>query len=104
MRWFERIAAGLASKDLSSAEVGRRLGISGQAVGMKLRGERGVSVEELKALAALAGLTVAEVVGDDVVVIEIQDEKDLIEFYRLLTPEQRVMLLGLAKQLAAPKG
>lgn len=71
---------------------------------MKLRGERGVSVEELKALAALAGLTVAEVVGDDVVVIEIQDEKDLIEFYRLLTPEQRVMLLGLAKQLAAPKG
>jgi transcriptional regulator with XRE-family HTH domain len=100
VRWFERLADGLAKKNVSAAEAGRRLGISGQAVGLKLRGERGVSVEELKALAKMAGLTVSEVVGDDAVVIDLQDEKDLIELFRLLSPEQRKMLLGLAAQLA----
>lgn len=101
MRWYERVATGLAQKEISAAEVGRRLGISGQAVGMKLRGERGVSVDELKELAKLAGLTVAEVVGDDAVVIELEDEKDLIELYRLLTPEQRKMLLQVGQQFLA---
>lgn len=100
MRWFERLATALAQKNLSAAAVGRELGISGQAVGMKLRGERGVSVEELKALARLAGLTVAEVVGDDAVVVELQDEKDLVELFRLLTGEQRKMVLGLLANLA----
>lgn len=66
---------------------------------MKLRGERGVSVDELKTLAKLAGMSVAEAVGDDVVVIDLQDEKDLIELFRLLTPEQRKLLLGMASQM-----
>lgn len=100
MRWFERLAIALSDKGISAAEAGRRLGISGQAVGLKLRGERGVSVDELKALARMAGLTVSEVVGDDAVVIDLQDERDLIELYRLLNTEQRKMLLGLAAQLA----
>jgi transcriptional regulator with XRE-family HTH domain len=100
MRWFERLAAGLSTKGISAAEAGRRLGISGQAVGLKLRGERGVSVDELKALAKMAGLSVAEVVGDDAVVVELEDEKDLIELYRLLTPSQRKMLLGVAAEMA----
>ena len=38
------------------------------------------------------------------IVIELKDEMDLIELYRLLTPEQRKMLLGLAQQLAGSKG
>lgn len=100
MRWYERLAAGLAKRDISLAEAGRRLGISGQAVGLKLRGERGVSVDELKELARMAGLTVSEVVGDDAVVIDLEDEKDLVELYRLLAPEQRKMLLDLARQFA----
>lgn len=103
MRWFDRVSAALSDKGISAAAVGRALGISGQAVGMKLRGERGVSVEELKALAKLAGLSVAEAVGDDVVVIELQDEKDLIELYRLLTPEQRKLLLGMAGQMVGQR-
>jgi transcriptional regulator with XRE-family HTH domain len=99
MRWFDRVAAALAEKGVSAAAVGCELGISGQAAGMKLRGKRGVSVEELKIMAKLAGLTVAEAVGDDVVLIELQDERDLIELYRLLTPEQRKLLLGMAGQM-----
>src|SRR5687768_670615 len=104
MRWYERIAAALDARKVSKAEVGRELGITGQAITLKLQGKRPVSVEELKVMARWAGMTVAEAVGDDAVVIELKDEQDLIELYRLLTPEQRQMLLGLARQLAASKG
>lgn len=103
MRWFDRVAAGLAANNVSNAEVGRQLKLTGQSVGQKLSGKRGVSVDELKALARLAGLSVSEAVGDDIVVIELQDEIDLIELYRLLSPEQRKMLLGLASQLAGQR-
>lgn len=100
MRWYERIAAAFKTHGVIKAEVGRELGISGQSVTQKLQGKRPVSVEELKVMARWARMTVAEAVGDDAVVIELKDEQDLIELYRLLTPEQRQMLLGLARQLA----
>jgi transcriptional regulator with XRE-family HTH domain len=103
MRWYERIAAAFEARKVNRAEVGRELGISGQAITLKVQGKRPVSVEELKVLARFAGLSVAEAIGDDAVVIELKDEQDLIELYRLLTPEQRNMLLGLARQLAATK-
>ena len=101
MRWYERIAAAFDAYGVSRAEVGRELGMTGQAITLKLQGKRPVSVEELKVMARWARMTVAEAVGDDAVVIELQDEQDLIELYRLLTDEQRQMLLGLARQLAA---
>ena len=101
MRWYERIASAFEARKVNRAEVGREIGITGQAVTLKLQGKRPVSVEELKVLARFAGLSVAEAVGDDAVVIELKDEQDLIELYRLLTPEQRSMLLNLARQLVS---
>lgn len=101
MRWYERVALAIRAKGMGPTEVGLALGVTPQSAGQKLQGKRGVSVDELKVLAGLAGMTVSEAVGDDAVVIDLQDEKDLIEFYRLLSPEQRSMLLGLAQQLAS---
>lgn len=102
MRWYERIAAAFDAQTpkVNRAEVGRELGITGQAITQKLQGKRPVTVDELKVIARYARMTVAEAVGDDAVVIELKDEQDLIELYRLLTPAQREMLLGLARQLA----
>jgi len=101
MRWYERIAAAFETRKVNRAEVGREIGITGQAITLKLQGKRPVSVEELKILARWAGMSVAEAIGDDAVVIDLKDEQDLIELYRLLTPEQRLMLISLARQLAA---
>ena len=105
MRWYERIAAALDARRVSRAEVGRSMTppVTGQAITLKLQGKRPVSVDELKVMARWAGMTVAEAVGDDAVVIELKDEQDLIELFRLLTPEQQKMLLGLARQLAGSK-
>lgn len=103
MRWFERVAEGLKAEGISKAAVGRELGLTGAAITHKLQGDRPTNIDELKVMARLAGMSVAEAVGEDALVIELRDEMDLVEFYRLLTPEQRKMLLGLAQQLAASK-
>lgn len=101
MRWYERIAAAFDARGVNRAEVGRELGITGQAITLKVQGKRPVTVDELKVLARFAGLSVSEVIGDDAVVIDLEDEKDLIELYRLLTPEQRQMFLGMMRQFAS---
>ena len=88
---------------MSNAEVGRELGMSGQAITLKLQGKRPVTVDELKVFARLAGMTEAEALGDDTLVIELKDEQDLIELYRLMTPEQRQMFMGLGRQLTGSK-
>lgn len=103
MRWFERVDKALKERGVSKAAVGRELGLTGSAVTHKLLGNRPTNIDELKVIARLAGMSVAEAVGDDAVVIELRDEMDLIELYRLLTPEQRKMILGLAQQLAGAK-
>lgn len=101
MHWYERVAAALRSKSVSNAEVGRALNMSGQAITLKLQGKRPVSVQELQVMVRMAGLTVPEALGDDAVVIELQDEMDLIELFRLMSAEQQKRFLATAKDAVA---
>jgi transcriptional regulator with XRE-family HTH domain len=103
MHWYERVAAGLDAKGVSKAAVGRELGMTGAAITHKLQGQRPTNIDELKVMCRLAGLSVSEALGDEAVVIELRDEIDLVELYRLLTPEQRKMLFGLAQQLVGTR-
>lgn len=102
MHWYERVAAALRERGVSNAEVGRAMTppVTGQAITLKLQGKRPVTVDELKVMADKAGMTVAEAVGDDAVVIELNDEMDLVELFRLLTPDQQRMVLDLMRGLA----
>lgn len=101
IHWYERVAASLREKGVSNAAVGRAMTpkVTGQAITLKLQGKRPVTVDELKVFASLAGLTVAEALGDDVIV-ELQDEKDLIEFYRLLSDAQKRAFMDMLKATA----
>lgn len=103
MHWYERAAHAIKERGHTMGVVGAALGITSQNAGQKLRGERGVSVDELKVIAGLAGMTVSEMVGDDAVVLELEDEKDVIELYRLLSPEQRKMWLQVGQQFLAAR-
>ncbi len=107
MRWYERIAASLRLRGVSNAEVGRNMtpAVTGQAITLKLQGKRPVTVDELQVMARMGGLSVAEALGDDVV-IELQDEKDVIELYRLLSDAQKQAFLAMLRASAAqpPKG
>lgn len=101
MHWYERVAAALREKGVSNAEVGRKLELTGQAITLKLQGKRPVSVQELLVIVGMAGMSVPEALGDDAVVIELQDEMDLIELFRLMTPEQRSRFLATARDAVA---
>lgn len=101
MAWFDNAARLLRAKGVSNAEIGRRLDMSGQAISLKLSGKRRTSVSEAKVFADFAGVSVAELLGEDAYLIEVRDEKELIELYRLLTPAQRDQWLAYGRFLAA---
>lgn len=89
MHWFERASELFESRDVNRAEVGRRLGITGQAVTLKLQGKRPTNVPEAKVFAEYAGVSVSEMLGDEAHLILAADEAELLELYRLLTDEQK---------------
>src|SRR5690348_10594101 len=101
MAWYDNAARLLRAKGVSNAEIGRRLDMSGQAISLKLAGKRRTSVTEAKVFAEFAGVTVAEMLGEEAYLIEVRDEKELIELYRLLTPAQREQWLAYGRFLAA---
>lgn len=101
MHWYERAAELLRLRGVSRAEIGRRLGISGQAVTLKLQGERPTTVPEVKVFAEFAGVSVSELVGEEAFLIEARDEKEMIELWRLLNPEQRNQVLAIMRSLAS---
>lgn len=101
MHWYERAAALLENKGVSRAEIGRRLGITGQAVSLKLQGERPTYVPEVRVFAEFAGVSVSELLGEEAYLIEARDEIEMIELWRLLTAEQRGQVLGIVRSLAA---
>lgn len=100
MPWYDSAARILKAKGVSNAEIGRRLNITGQAVQMKLAGKRPTTVTEAKVFAEFAGVAVAEMLGEDAYLIEVRDEIELVELYRLLTPAQREQWLAYGRFLA----
>ena len=70
---------------------------------MKLAGKRKTTVTEAKVFAEFAGITVAEMLGEDAYLIEVRDEIELVELYRLLTAKQRVEWLAYGRFLASQK-
>lgn len=103
MNWLERLSNAFEARKVVRAEVGRELGITGPAVTMKLQGKRPMYVKELQVIARWAGMSVAEALGDDAVVIEVEDEMDLVELYRLMTPEQRQRWVAIGRDVAGPR-
>ena len=101
MAWYDNAARLLRAKRVSNAEIGRRLDMTGQAISLKLAGKRPTSLTEAKVFAEFAGVTVAEMLGEDAYLIEARDEKELIELFRLLTPAQRKQWLAYGRFLAA---
>lgn len=106
MPWYDRTARILKAKGVSNAAIGRRLNITGQAVQQKLAGKRPTNVTEAKVFAEFAGVSVAEMLGEDAYLIEVRDEIELVELFRLLKPDQQQQLLAFGRYLAsqgAPK-
>jgi transcriptional regulator with XRE-family HTH domain len=101
MDFYERIDAAFKQLGVNRAQVGRETGVSGQAVTQKLQRKSAVSPAEITVYARHAQMSVSEALGDGSVVLEVKDEQDLIELYRMLTPDQRRLIFDTMRQLAA---
>lgn len=100
MDFYERIAEAFDRLKVNRAQVGRETGVSGQAVTQKLQRRSAVTPQEIAVYARHAQMSVSEALGEGAVVLDLKDEQDLIELYRLLTPEQRRVLFSVASQMA----
>lgn len=103
MDFYERIAAAFDRHNVNRAQVGRETGVTGQAVTQKLQRKSAITPREITIYAAHAQMSVSEALGEGSVVLEVKDEQELIEFYRLLTPEQKKLAFGLLAQMASQK-
>jgi transcriptional regulator with XRE-family HTH domain len=101
MDFYERIANAFDRHNVNRAQVGRETGVTGQAVTQKLQRKSAVTPREIAVYAAHAQMSVSEALGEGSVVLEVKDEQELIELYRLLTPEQRKLLFSVASQMAS---
>lgn len=100
MDFYERIADAFDRHHVNRAQVGRETGVTGQAVTQKLQRKSAITPAEIRVYAQHAKMSVSEALGEGAVVLDLKDEQDLIELYRLLTPEQRRILFGVAAQMA----
>lgn len=96
-RWFDRVNALLKAKGLTRVIVGKALGISPQAVSLKLSGKRPTSVVEIEVIAGLMGMTGAELVMGDEQYMSSSDEFDLVLEYRRLPAEQQAAFRALLR-------
>lgn len=90
----------LKEQGLTQTEVAKRLGYqSGSAVGMMLRGERGMGREELEKLCEMAGITVATLasMSGDLKLTNTPEAVEAASIIDEVTPEQRAALMPLLR-------
>lgn len=88
----------------SHAAAAKAIGFSsGSAVGMMLRGERGMGMEDLRKLCELAGVSVVTLasMSDDLVLTTSPETAELARELDGMTPEQRA---AVRQMIAAIKG
>ncbi len=102
MDFYERISAAFDQYKVNRAQVGRETGMSGQAVTQKLQRKSAVTPREIEVYAQHARMTVTEALGDFALVLELKDEQDLIEIYRMMSPEQRRLFFDVGRQIVTP--
>jgi transcriptional regulator with XRE-family HTH domain len=96
-KWYERVDALLKLQRLSRADVGRALGITSQAVSLKLSGKRPTSVDEIDVIAGVVGVSVGELVAGDESFLTSLDELEWVKLFRLMTAEQRVAMSAMVR-------
>jgi transcriptional regulator with XRE-family HTH domain len=94
-KWYDRADALLKQRRMSRADVGRALGLTSQAVSLKLSGQRPTSVDEIGLIAGVIGVSVGELVEGDESFLTSLDEVELVKLFRMMTAEQKASVLNM---------
>lgn len=96
----------LEDKGLKQGEVAKLMGFkSASAVGMKLRGERDITREELALMCKLAGTTIVELasISEGLAIGNHKDTTEIAARADRLTKEQRNAVLALVRSFDTQK-
>lgn len=102
-KWFERADALMRDRRISRVAVGDALGITGQAASLKLSGQRPTSVDEIRVIAGVIGVSVAELISDDAGYVQNLDEEELLKLFRLLNADQQKSILTMMRSIISSK-
>lgn len=100
--WYEVARNLLKQKGMKYADLAAILDVTTGTVGHWMVGRREPTLEQIKQIAKVVDKSVSELAGEDFYYLTDGTERDVINTWRSLTPEQRVLLLGMLKS-ASPK-
>jgi transcriptional regulator with XRE-family HTH domain len=101
-KWYDRARKALRESGVTFEEVATATGVTRPAVGHWLSGRREPSVDELRTIARMAGLSLDQMCGDDPRFLTSALDKELFDAARELDEEAKRVLLATARALAKP--
>jgi transcriptional regulator with XRE-family HTH domain len=96
--WYEVARVLLKDKGMTYADLADILGVTTGTVGHYMVGRREPTLDQLKTIAKALDKSISELAGEDVYFLVEESEREVIDTWRTLTPDQRALLLGMLKQ------
>jgi len=89
----------MRDRGISRVAIGDAIGITGQAASLKLSGQRPTSVDEIRVIAGVIGVSIAELIADDSGYVQNLDEEELLKLFRLLNADQKKSILMMIRSI-----
>ena len=93
---FSKLKLALKRAGMTQADLARMVGVTRGAVSLWVTNRATPSLGHLLAISKGLGMTLSEILGDDVLVAETPDERELLATLRELDPEQVRALVSMA--------
>lgn len=98
--WFDNLRIALRKRGMSQSELARRLEVTRTTVSNWCSGQRTPSLANMRAIARALDMSIAEILGQEIILAETKEERDVIEMLRELPPETRTHLISVLRSLA----
>lgn len=101
-KWFDRAKRLMKKKKISMEEMGKHLNLGQSSMSMKLSGKRDSSLDDVKNIAKVLGVSIAELVdGTDDFIIS-NDEKMYLNIYRNMSDLEKEVFHKIMQGLNKP--
>ena len=95
--WYEVARALLKNKGMTYADLAVILDVTTGTVGHWMVGRREPTIEQIKKIAKVLDKSVSELCGEDLYFLTDISERQVIDTWRTLSPDQRALILGMLK-------
>lgn len=99
-KWHTKAKTLLRAADISHQDVADKLNITQSAVSHKLNGRRGATIEEIQLIAEMLGISIIVLIEDDPKFARNPDEEKLIDHFRRMNEDDRVMALKMMAKIS----